>query len=435
MNNELMKRADLLMRQNRFAQAVDAFRAVLAKSPEHAAALASLGWCLTKCGKLEEGETHIHHALGLSPDSAYIHQIHALYLSERGRYPEAEIAIERTLSIDPTFAPYYAQHSRILRLQGKLQSAVTAAERGLAISPEEVRCIIQKMLSQIAMSDFPTAHDTVRMALQLAPENAIAHAGHGYSLLQRREYAAAATEFREALRLDPHLGWARDGLMQCLKERFPWYAKAVGFRLLTLSSYALRWYAMFAVIVLYGLVRYAIAEPPKPTYFLELPLLFFFPLVFLTFSLESLAIWLLTYDREGRHLVAPLQRQLSGAVVGLLILASCAFIAAIIAVVRPMPYDAWPVFMIAFSFAAPIPPLSKVFVCDPGWSRDSIWKVVAISGVAGLVCFKLAAATMGREFPLETNYYSCIGLVIVTMAVLGASVLLPSMKSTSEEIS
>ncbi|MCC9607096.1 tetratricopeptide repeat protein [Blastopirellula sp. JC732] len=425
MNDETLQRANLLMQHNRFDLAIEAYRQVLADSPEHAVAHASLGWCLTKCGRLDAGESHILQAVQLSPDKDYVHQIHGLHLIQRQHYAEAEAAIARALEIQPEYAPYYALLASTLSSQGKFAAAVAAAQQGISLSPSNVPCVIEKLLAQIDLNDFPAVEETIQLALRLAPESSVPHAAQGYVLLNQKEFASAADAFREALRLEPQMLWARNGLAQCLKERFPWYAKAAGFRLLTLSKHALRWYVMFAAIAIYGLVRYALAAPPKPAYFLELPLLIFFTTVFLTFSIEPLAVWLLAFDREGKHLLLPQQIRFASAVVGLLSLAILFWIAGFVAFLGQISYDAWPLYMMAFSVASPIPPLSKAFECEFGGASDSIWSVIGIAVVAGLICFSLAAWSLLGSFPLDANYYTCLGLVIVNMATLGASVLMP----------
>lgn len=428
MSTEKIKRGDLLMEQGRYQQAADLFLEVLAETPEHPIALASLGWCQTKCGYSDQGEANIVRALQLAPDNDFIHQVHALCLSDRGRYAEGEAAIRRALAVHPTFPPYLAKLAIMLRNQGKAAQAIAAAQQGLEVSPENLGCVSQKMLAEFELGDYDAVEETIRLALRIAPEYSVAHAAHGYLLLHRKEYAAAADAFREALRIDPHLHWAREGLTLCLKQRYPWYAKAAGFRLMTLSKNALRWYVMFAALILFGLFRYMIAAPPRPTFYLELPLLIFFPTVLSTFTIEPLALWVLTYDREGKHLLLPMQRQLAGAVVGLAIIAICAFVVAMTFALQRQGLDALSIFVIALSVATPIPPLSKVLDCDLGWPRDMIWKVVGIASVAGLICLKLAWASRAGMFPLEVNYYSGLVLIIVNLATLGASTLLPAMR-------
>ncbi|PQO43759.1 tetratricopeptide repeat protein [Blastopirellula marina] len=428
MSSEKIKRANLLVEQCRYQQAADLFLEVLAETPEHPVALATLGWCQTNCGYSDQGEANVVRALQLAPDDDFIHQVHALCLGAQGRYAEGEAAIRRALAVQPTFSPYLANLAIMLRNQGKAAEAIAAAQQGLEVAPENIICVSQKMVAQIELGHYDAVEETIRLALRIDPEYTIAHAAHGYLRLHRKEYADAADAFREALRIDPHLRWSREGLTQCLKQRYPWYAKAAGFRLMTLSKNALRWYVMFAGLILYGLFRYVIDAPPRQTFYLELPLLIFFPTVLSTFTIEPLALWVLTYDREGKHLLLPMQRQLAGGVVGLAIIAICAFVVAMTFALQRQGMDALSIFVIALSVATPIPPLSKVMDCDLGFPRDTIWKVVGIASVVGLICLKLALASRAGMFPLEVNYYSGLVLIIVNLATLGASTLLPAMR-------
>ena len=90
----LIERARLLMAQERHPQAAEVLREALADDPEDAEAHALLSWCLVRAKDLPGAEAAAKSAIGLAPDSPFVHFTHALALFEGDRYDDAEGAAE-----------------------------------------------------------------------------------------------------------------------------------------------------------------------------------------------------------------------------------------------------------------------------------------------------------------------------------------------------
>lgn len=430
MNAQKLRRAELLLENGQYELGIQAFRDVLADSPDNSYAHASLGWCLTKCDRLDEGESHVLQAIRLEPDSDYAHQLHAKILSIQEKLLEAEAAVLRAIAIDPNFAHYRCLHANILRKQEQCEAAIAAAEVGLRLSPEDVGCVLEKMLAQVDLDDFPAANATIRIALRLAPENSNAHAALGYSLLRREELAGAASAFRESLRLAPHNQWAQYGLRRCRIQRFPWYRWANGFRLETMSSFAAHMYGIFTVVILVGVSLYLYLPPPTSPILIELPLLLFFPPILATCAIEPTALWVLSFDREGKQLLLPLQKRIADVIVLLTSLAILPLAAGTAALCGKLAMDAWPLFMLALAVGAPIPPLAKYCDCKYGRPRQVMRCLIGGVAATSLFAALVAIGAMIGWLDVSWNYSSCTALVAVMLPTLVTTLYLTGYRLT-----
>lgn len=418
MSTDYLHRADLLMEQGRYQQAADALLEALAQSPNHPNALASLGWCQTKCGHFQMGEENVRRAIQLAPDNDGVHQAYALILGDQSRYAEAEAAIRRAIAIAPNWVRHRKLYAKILRFQGKYEEAIGAANAGLRLSPEDFGCIHEKMLAQYHSDDFPAIDQTIQIALRLDPENPDVHAALGYSHLSHHSLAGAAGAFRESLRLNPHSRWAQYGLSRCRIFRFPWYRWANGFRLSTVSGIAALVYGVFSVIIVFGVSLYLFLPPPNSPRLIEAPLLLFFPPVIATCAIEPMALWVLSWDREGKHLLLPLEKRIANVVVLLTVIALAAFVAGAFALLGKISLAAWPLFMLAFAIGAPIPPLSKYCDCEYGRPRQIMqWLIGIVAAIASPAAL-VALGSLAGWLDVSWNYTLCTALSAVMLPTL-----------------
>ena len=183
--------AELLRKHERYAAAVETYRAVLAVDPEFAMAHAGLG--------------------------------DALYRLER--YEEAIESLDRSLALHAVPPTATARLVLMGKASGRLDrpaEAVEHYERAVALDPRDAEALDHLARTRFAEARYEEAFELYRTLLEVQPDSAGTHSNLGSTLyyLDRREEALAS--FERALALDPDLEAARaslERLRRTMRER------------------------------------------------------------------------------------------------------------------------------------------------------------------------------------------------------------------------
>ena len=125
MNSEVaITRAELLISQQRYTQAIDLLHLALASSPDNARAHAWLALCLSQNrDKLREATREAEQGVHLAPDESFPHYILAHVWNNRNQNDQALKAINDAIAIDPDFGVYHGLKASLLSNQEKWQEA------------------------------------------------------------------------------------------------------------------------------------------------------------------------------------------------------------------------------------------------------------------------------------------------------------------------
>lgn len=219
MRTENLARAQLLMQQDRFAQAEGELRLYLASEPEDGSAHALLAVCLLRQEKLDAAEVSARQSVALEPTESFSHQILGTVLLERNDFHSAQAAVEEAIQLNPVNGDLFALRGLIALHRSKWQEALDAAEQGLEVEPDNLDCINVQAQALVKLGRKAEATRTIDGALAQAPDNAYTHANQGWALLHQNQPRKALEHFREALRLDPENDFARAGMVEALKAR------------------------------------------------------------------------------------------------------------------------------------------------------------------------------------------------------------------------
>jgi Flp pilus assembly protein TadD len=91
---------DAYLRAKRLSQAIEAYRAALAKDPDNAEAQLGLGTALVRQGALQKGLANLAKAAPLVNTAAAYNRL-GVAQTMSGQFPEAEATFEKALSTDP----------------------------------------------------------------------------------------------------------------------------------------------------------------------------------------------------------------------------------------------------------------------------------------------------------------------------------------------
>ena len=227
------ERAQVLIRQKRYAEAERELREELAENPHGGQAHAFLGHCLAQQKRMTEAVEAGEEGVRLAPQLAHVHYLLGLTYVDCRRHEEAEAALREALRLNPRNASYLEWLSWVQFLRGDRRGALVTAEQGLAIDPEHVGCLNYRGQCKRILGNWKDAEETLRESLRHNPENDFTHANLAMALFQkaiarargerkatswpwRPEMAEARQHCQEALRLNPCSDFAKNVMTEIL---------------------------------------------------------------------------------------------------------------------------------------------------------------------------------------------------------------------------
>lgn len=130
-----VKIADLLMQQRRWAEAADAYRAVLAVRPDDAHALGALAVALISNGKIDDAVPVFQRIADADPQNSHAQQNLAQALASRGDFADATRHARQAVTLSPREASAHELLGRLLAAQGQLVDAKVEFELALNLDP------------------------------------------------------------------------------------------------------------------------------------------------------------------------------------------------------------------------------------------------------------------------------------------------------------
>lgn len=296
-----LARAQLLLAQSRPADAERETMLALAAQPDDVAALALLSLSRSEQRKGPESLAAAETAIGLAPDNAYLHYVHAVALHRLDREADARLAIGEALRLDPGDEDHFALLSSIELARRDWPAALEAADQALALNPEHVNAANLRAMALVRLGRKEEATATVDFALHRAPENAFSHANQGWNCLHRNDPRRAQEHFREALRLEPDLEYARHGMLEALKARNPVYRAMLAYFLwIGRQSRQFQWAFVIGTYLTSRFIGRILAAPGGVATPILVLVVLFYALVYLSWTSMPMFNLLLRFDRFGR---------------------------------------------------------------------------------------------------------------------------------------
>lgn len=323
-----LERARLLLAQSRPADAEREALAALALDPANPNALAVLALSRVDQRKPDAALEAATEAVGIAPDHAYFHYVHAFVLHQSHDQRKAFVAVQEALRLDPHDADLFSLLAAIEIARNRWTEALAASEQALAINAEHVEAANFRAMALIGLGRKDEAMQTVDFALQREPDNAMSHSNQGWNCLHKNDPKAAQVHFREALRLAPELDHARTGLLEALKARNPVYRGMLAyFMWIGRQSTKFQWAFVIGSFFLFRIVNALPNLHPGFWVLVGLAYLFFY----LSWTAVPMFNLLLRLDRFGRYVLTEDQR-MGSTWFGLTLLASIGcFVASIFA--------------------------------------------------------------------------------------------------------
>lgn len=281
----------------------------LAGRPDDPEALALLALSRSDQRKGPEALSAAEAAIGLAPDHAYFHYIHAVTLHRLDRDDDARRAIGEALRLDPADADYFSLLASIELGRRNWPAALEAAEQALALNPEHLNAVNFRAMALVRLGRKEEATATVEFALNRAPESGFSHANQGWNCLHRNDPKKAQEHFREALRLEPDLEYARQGMLEALKARNPVYRGMLAY-FLWMGRLSAKFQWAFIIGLYFGgkFLRGLSDSQPQLSWLFTPLLILFYAFVYLSWTAVPMFNLMLRFNRFGRHVLSRDQR-------------------------------------------------------------------------------------------------------------------------------
>lgn len=209
--DEILRRADLLYKQQRYALAEEHLIKVLEQDRENSHALALLAACSGCLGNAEKAIELARQAIAVDPEDDYSYYLLAWYLPSTGKNREALEAAKSAVSLNTEPCNLAVLATCHLGLD-QLDEALAAAQNALELDPSSKDALLTMALVRRARAEREEAEKVLQQCLAVHPDCGEAHEDLAWWLVSRRKTSQAAHHFKTALLIDPTVSTRRDGL-------------------------------------------------------------------------------------------------------------------------------------------------------------------------------------------------------------------------------
>jgi tetratricopeptide (TPR) repeat protein len=164
--------ATILMKQERFDEAVEQLRGILVEHPDHFETRLNLAQALARGGRTAEAEPVYAALLAAAPDRLIVHEDYARCLGAAGKPEEALRIYELGLVQDPRWVNGLSGKGHALFLTGRPAEALAVLTRAVEIDPRDHDAYYYLGLVQTDRGDFTAAARALSRAHELEPSAA-----------------------------------------------------------------------------------------------------------------------------------------------------------------------------------------------------------------------------------------------------------------------
>jgi len=192
-----------LHRSGRGADAMDAYRRVIARRPDMRLAYRRLAYIQWEAGATAGAIATLRESLAKNGPDIDTEVRLGTYLAESGAVAEAIPMLERTAKADPGNAEGLNALGIAYARAGRAGDALATFERILAINPRDAFALENAGTVHLQRGNPLAAREAFTKAVANDPRSSRAHAGLGVVALQLNERDAAIEHWRRAVQLDP----------------------------------------------------------------------------------------------------------------------------------------------------------------------------------------------------------------------------------------
>jgi tetratricopeptide (TPR) repeat protein len=269
-----LKRADFLIDNLRFKEALKEINNELSADPDNPSAYSLLSTCLVGLNNYSDAVEAAHKAISLAPEWSYSYANLAYALQLTKDIDGAIQSINTAIELAPEEANYYLKLSYLYAVKRNWEKSLEAAREGLNFDPESLDLINCKAVALSKLKSYQEAKSCLMTAFEINPENKYSQYNMGIFLLDQEGLTDEAEGyFRNALRIDPNFIVAQNGLNEISKRRFWLYKAMLPYTLWRHSLSRLQFIYLYVLICFISRVFLYLASDFKITHFFILQVL------------------------------------------------------------------------------------------------------------------------------------------------------------------
>jgi arylsulfatase A-like enzyme/tetratricopeptide (TPR) repeat protein len=201
--DRLMIQGIELHRAGRAAEAMDAYRRVIARRPDMELAYRRLAYIQWEAGATRDAMATLSDSLAKNGPDIDTEVRLGTYLAESGSVADALPILERAAKADPENTEALNALGIAYARSGRAADALATFNRILRINPRDAFALENIGAVHLQRGNARAARDAFSTAVQNDPRSSRAHAGLGVVALQRGDRNAAIEHWRRAVQLDP----------------------------------------------------------------------------------------------------------------------------------------------------------------------------------------------------------------------------------------
>ena len=203
---------DQFMIKGKYAEAAEAYKAALSRSPKSVPAHVGLGMAYAKQFKLDAANEEFDKALTLEPHSAMAlsgkamvdfnrlqSSSYTVIKNKQSLLQNAEAECKQGLQIDPGMPEAHYTLGMIYKEQGRLPEATSEFQEATKLDPQYSEAYSGLGVAQLSQGDVAAAQQAFRKAVELNSGNSTAHYGLGRCYLKEGQLDDALKELNTSL--------------------------------------------------------------------------------------------------------------------------------------------------------------------------------------------------------------------------------------------
>jgi serine/threonine protein kinase len=203
---------DQHLRQQHYAQALQAYEEVLRVDPDNFYAWNGKGTTLYNQGNYRKALEAYQRATEIEPDNAIVWVSAGLVLFRLQRYQQALVHFERALAIDPQYVAAWNGKADAQLEMNMPEAALTSYEQALILDPKSFQTWNGLGNARACLRDFSGAVDAYTRALLVNSRSAVAWCNKAEALMRLGHTRAALDALNEATEMDK--GYTRGWMLK-----------------------------------------------------------------------------------------------------------------------------------------------------------------------------------------------------------------------------
>ncbi|KYP14266.1 tetratricopeptide repeat protein [Flavihumibacter sp. CACIAM 22H1] len=223
MSDLALQRIEVLLQQERYAEAEELLQELFRNDPTDAFVLSLLAEVKLRSGDFPAAHHYTDQSRAIDPNNPRLYYLKARIQYQEHKTADALQAIDEAIQLDPEDADYYALKAAILLQQKNFEAALDAADEALDLDAENLLALNMRTTALQKLDRAEDAFLTIEGALREDPNNSYTHSNYGWNLLEAGNHKKALEHFKLALQNDPGNEYAQQGMVQAIKAGNPVY--------------------------------------------------------------------------------------------------------------------------------------------------------------------------------------------------------------------